>query len=178
MQIQDAVDGMRVVRDFADRPLDTTDLRALLHAGRRTASSKNQQRWDFVVVRDRERLTTLSGAGRFGGHLAGAAAGIALVVPSPAVDDAASVLWDLGRAAQSMTLAAWDRGIGSCPTTVYDPEVAADVLGLPDDRWCPFILSFGYPADPSVLTAPLRAGGRDTLTEVVHGETWDGALTL
>lgn len=176
MQIQGAIDGMRVVRHYADRPLRADDLRTILNAARRTASSKNRQRWDFVVVRDRDRLGALSESGEFGAHLARAAAGIALVVPAPTVDDAPSVLWDLGRAAQNMTIAAWDRGIGSCPTTVYHPEVCVRELGLPADRWCPFILSFGYPADPAVFTAPARPGGRIPLAEVAHGETWGTPL--
>ena len=81
-------------------------------------------------------------------------------------------LWDLGRAAQNMVLAAWELGIGSVPATVYDLELASRLLGLPDDQRCDFLLSFGYPADPSVLTAPNRAGGRRPLDEVVHEDTW------
>ena len=58
------------------------------------------------------------------------------------------------------------------PATVYDLDLAARLLGLPDDRRCDFLLSFGYPADPATLSAPNRAGGRVTLEEVVR-ETMD-----
>jgi len=37
---------------------------------------------------------------------------------------------------------------------------------------CEYVLSFGYPADASVLTAPKRAGGRRPLSELVHAERW------
>ena len=37
---------------------------------------------------------------------------------------------------------------------------------------CEHILSFGYPADPGVLTAPLRPGGRRPLDEVRYRERW------
>jgi nitroreductase len=83
-----------------------------------------------------------------------------------------SVMWDLGRAAQNMVLAAWELGIGSVPATVYDHELAGRLLGLPADQRCDFLLSFGYPADPSKLTAPNRAGGRLPLDAVVHEERW------
>jgi len=55
-------------------------------------------------------------------------------------------MWDLGRAAQNMTLAAWELGVGSVPATVYNQDLARGLLGYPADRWCEFLLSFGLPA--------------------------------
>ena len=51
-------------------------------------------------------------------------------------------------------------------------EVGSRILGYPDDRHCAFILSFGYPADPSDLDRPRRTGGRQPLEALVHRETW------
>ena len=81
-------------------------------------------------------------------------------------------MWDLGRAAQNMTLAAWDMGVGSRPGTVYDQAACRDALGYPADHHCEFILSFGYPVDPTDLTRPLKAGGRRDLASIVHRERW------
>ena len=69
-------------------------------------------------------------------------------------------------------LAAWELGVGSCPATVYDQSIAREVLGFPEDRFCGYVLSFGYPADETDLTRPPKAGGRRPLDEVVHRETW------
>jgi len=110
--------------------------------------------------------------GRYAGHLAGSAAAVALVTPDPSGPRGKSIMWDLGRAAQNMVLAAWDLGIGSVPATVYDHKLAARLLGLPADQDCSFILSFGYPADTSELTAPNRRGGRRSLDEVMREERW------
>lgn len=171
--IEAAIASLRVVRTFADRPLDPADLDAITAAGRRASSSKNQQRWDFIVITDRDRLRALSSVGRFAGHLAGAAAAIALVTPDPRAPGAPlSVLWDLGLASQNMILVAWGRGIGSCPATVYDHALAAELLDLPAGMACEYLLSFGYPADPTDLTRPLRPGGRRSLDEIVHRERW------
>ena len=52
----DAVRTKRAVRAFADRPIAQDELDRILAAGRRAHSSKNLQRWAFIVVRDRERL--------------------------------------------------------------------------------------------------------------------------
>jgi nitroreductase len=167
-----AINTVRVVRRFAPRPLDESQLQRILHAGRRAGSSKNQQRWAFVVARDRDHLRELSKVGEFASHLAGAAAAIALVTPEATGHTRDSIMWDCGRAAQNMMLAAWELGIGSVPATVYDHALAAQLLGLPRDRRCDFLLSFGYPEDESKLTAPNRAGGRLSLAEVVHAERW------
>jgi nitroreductase len=161
-----AIDTVRVVRRFADRPLGPDHLRRILDAARRTGSSKNEQDWAFIVVSDRDHLAALAAVGPYARHLAGAAVAIALIVPNG--DDA----WDLGRAAQDMVLAAWELGIGSVPATVYEPELASRLLDLPDDWVCPYLLSFGYPADAAILARPNRAGGRKALTEIVHVERW------
>ena len=173
METWTAINTIRVVREFADRPIDPAHLVRILNAGRRTASSKNRQDWAFVVVRDRAHLRELAAVGRYASHLGGAPLAIALVRPSAQTEhQLTTYLWDLGRAAQDMVLAAWELGIGSVPATVYDLDLAARLLGLPDDRRCDFLLSFGYPADPSVLRAPNRAGGRVALEEVVREERW------
>lgn len=173
MDVEEAVSRLRTVRHFASDPLADDDLKAILDAGRHAGSSKNLQRWTFVVVTDRERLQALSKVGHFAGHLSGAAAAIAFVTPDPHAPDAPlSVTWDLGLAAQNMMLVAWERGVGSCPATVYDHEHCRSVLGYPADQHCEYILSFGYPAHPGAQTRPPRSGGRRTLAQVVRWERW------
>ena len=173
MDTWQAIDTTRAVRKFEDRPLEPEHLARILQAGRRSGSSKNEQNWDFVVCTDRAHLVELSAVGPYAQHLAGAAAAIALVTPDPATAEAPlSVMWDLGRAAQNMTLAAWELGIGSVPATVYDQPLVRELLSLPPGRHCEFLLSFGYPANPEALTWKKRAGGRKPLEAIVHHERW------
>jgi nitroreductase len=173
MSVWDAVSSRRVVRRFADRPLEDEHLDRILRAGRRANSSKNQQRWAFIVARDRDHLRELAEVGPWAGHVAGAAAAIALVTPDPARSGVPlSVMFDLGMAADSMILTAWELGIGSVPATVYEQALARTLLGYPEDHHCEFLLSFGYPLDPDELTRPLQAGGRRPLEDIVHEERW------
>jgi nitroreductase len=168
-----AIASKRAIRRFTDRPLDEATVVAILDAGRHAGSSKNQQRWAFIVCRDREHLRELAAVGPYAGHLAGAAVAIALVTPEPrGSGDPLSIMWDLGQAAQNMMLAAWELGIGSVPATVYDHDLARRLLAYPADQHCEFLLSFGYPADAAELTRPPRGGGRRTLSELVHEERW------
>ncbi len=173
METWTAIRTIRVVRKFRPDPLPAELVDRILDAGRHAGSSKNEQRWGFVSVTDRGTLARLSRVGPYAGHLAGASAAIALVTPDPKLVDAPlSVMWDLGRAAQNMVLTAWEAGVGSVPATVYEHDMARDILGIPPDHHCEFILSFGYPADAEKLTRPPKAGGRKGFQDVTHRERW------
>jgi len=173
MDVWTAIRTKRMVRRFELRPLAPEHLTRIVDAGRHAGSSKNQQNWDFVVVEDRDRLRHLSQVGPYAGHLAGAAAAVALVTPDPRAPGASlSLAWDAGLAAENMMLAAWELGVGSCPATVYEQAVARDALGFPENRFCGWILSLGYPADPEDLTRPPKQGGRKPFEAVVHRERW------
>jgi nitroreductase len=171
VDVEQAVNRIRAIRHFAPRQLPDEELRAILDAGRRAGSSKNLQRWQFIVVRDRDRLHMLATVGESAAHLAGGATAVALITPDPHAPGAPlSITWDLGRAAQNMMLVAWNRGIGSVPATVHDQELRRAILGYAAHEHCQFILNFGYPAERRLVDRAPRAGGRRSLDEVVR---WD-----
>lgn len=172
VDILDAIDGLRVVRTYRPDPLEPGALRRIVDAGRHAGSSKNLQRWAFVTVTDRATIARLAGVGPYTRHVPGAAAVIAIVTPTLKPGDPLSVIWDSGRAAQNMVLAAWALGIGSCPVTVYEQPFVREVLGLPDDRHCEYLLALGHPADADDLVRAPRAGGRLGIDDVLHEERW------
>ena len=79
MDTWDAIRSRRNVRSHTDQPIDAAQLDRILEAARRTPSSQNQQRWDFVVCTERQQLEALAGVWRGAGHVATSAATIALV---------------------------------------------------------------------------------------------------
>jgi nitroreductase len=164
MNVSDAIRTMRAVRSFTDQPVPEETIRAIVNAGRRAQSSKNTQPWQFVVVRDKETLKQLSECGMFAQHLAGAAFAVALISPNPTG-------LDIGQAVAFMQVQAWELGIGSCIASIYEPERARGILGVPNDLHFDLALSFGYP-DPAQQPSTPRAGGRKPLDEVVHWEKW------
>ena len=163
----------RAVRSFAERPIEPEKLERILNAGRRAPSSMNHQRWSFVLCTERATLRRLATVGDYAGHLAGAAAGIALITPDATEDsEVESIAFDLGHCAQNMMLAAWELGIGSVHATVYDEGLARQILGYPEGHRCRYVFSFGYPANPDDLTRRPSKGGRKPLAEIVHRERW------
>ena len=170
--VWEAIAHKRAIRRFTTEPLAPDHLDRILEAGRHAGSSKNRQRWTFIVCRDRAHLLELSEVGPYADHIAGAAVAIALVTPDPTPTSGRSIQFDLGLAAENMMLAAWELGIGSVPATVYEPELARRLLGYPAGHACEYLLSFGYPADRDDLTRPPRKGGRLPLGELVREERW------
>ena len=106
MDALQAINSLRVVRSYTSQHLSDDELRAIVDTARKTGSSKNTQRWDFITISDRESLRRLGGVTPYAKHLPGAGAAIAQIVAAPNPEHARSVMWDLGRAAQNITLAA------------------------------------------------------------------------
>jgi nitroreductase len=175
METWDAIRTRRNVRSFDDRRLPDEHLDRIVAAAALAPSSMNEQRWAFVVCRDRERLTELAGVGDYTDHIADAAAAIAFLAPK--ADDIAereSIAFDLGQAVENAMLAAWELGIGSCHGSVYDEPRVRDLLEYPSEMTCDLVVSFGYPEDPASLAPPGSAGGRRPLGELRHEERFGG----
>lgn len=170
MDVSEAIRTKRAVRKFKDEALPVDVVKAILNAGRRSQSSKNEQGWQFIAIQDKEILKSLSECGQWAGHLAGAALGVAILTPDPAAKF--QTMFDAGQAAAFMQLAAWELGVGSVPASIYEPEKAREILGFPPEWHLRIALSFGYPLEEERLTAAPKKGGRRSLEEVVHWERW------
>lgn len=173
MDVIEAIRMKRAIRTFKPDPLPQESVNTILQAGRRAQSSKNTQPWQFIILKDKSRLSALAECGTYAGHLAGAAIAIAILTPDPS--QRWSIMFDAGQAAAYMQLAAWNLGIGSCLATIYDHDKARQILNYPEDVYLNVALSFGYPADPDDLVREPRAGGRKQFEEIVHWETWQSS---
>jgi nitroreductase len=162
MSVAEAIRRKRAVRTYTADAVPEAIIEAVLHAGRRAQSSKNSQPWTFILVTDQEQLRRLSTAGTYAAHLTGAAFAVVLVAPT-------RTEFDLGQAAAYMQLAATAHGVGSCITTLHNETVARSILEVPDELTCRWSIAFGYPAE---APAPLKAGGRKSLDDVVRRERY------
>lgn len=170
MKVSEAIRTKRAVRKFQDKPLPEDVVNAILNAGRRSQSSKNEQGWQFIAIRDRSTLKALSECGQWAGHLAGAAFAVAILTPEPTAKF--QTMFDAGQAAAFMQLAAWELGVGSVPASIYEFGKARQILGFPSEWHLRIALSFGYPLDEEKLSAAPKKGGRRSLEEMVHWDRW------
>jgi len=171
METWDAIRARRNVRSYQTEPVPAADLDRIAEAGWRAPSASNRQHWDFVLVTDPDQLRELSTVWRGAGHIAGAAAAIALVIPETD-DDHTRLLdyYDLGQATFAMILTAADLGIGTGHSSVGDQDQARKILGVPAGHQVAFLIGVGYPADRPLR--PIMTPSRRPFAEVVHHGHW------
>jgi nitroreductase len=158
----DLIVKLRAVREFKPDTLGDDDLGAILEAARWTGSSKNRQDWSFIVVTG-DRLHGLAEHGDYTDPIRTSAATIVLV------KEEGGNLFDIGRAAQNIMLAAKTTGVASCPITLHRANQAREFLGAPEGTETRYAVALGYPA---ARATPSRFGGRKPAEAVVRYERY------
>jgi nitroreductase len=153
--------GLRAIRDYQKKSLEPEHLDAILDAARWTGSSKNRQDWSFVVVDEANRLQGLAEHGDFTQPVRDSAATIVLV------KEPGGNMFDIGRAAQNIMLAAKTQGVASCPITLHRSDDARAYLGLGADQVVMYAVALGY---PTADAQPRNYGGRKSSKDVVRAD--------
>lgn len=164
MDVYECIRSRRTVRDYKPDPIPPEALYKILQAARWAPSSSNTQKWHFIVVQDRDTLTTLGNIAAQGTFIAQAPVAIAVVM-----DDAPRPQLDAGRALQQMELMAWSQGIGMCFVGVRDPEqqrAVKELLDIPEAMELITVLPFGY-RDAGVKR---QGTPRAPMEEIAHWE--------
>jgi nitroreductase len=171
MQTQDAIRARRNVRSYRPDPVPDADLDQIADAAWRAPSASNRQHWTFIIVTDPDQLRSLSTVWQGAGHIAGAAAAIAVIVPQTD-DDRTRLIdyYDLGQATYAIAVAAADLGIGTGHAGVGDQDEARKILGVPADQDVAFLIGVGYPADRPLR--PIARPNRRPIGEVVRRGRW------
>ncbi len=175
MDTLEAIFSRKSVRSYTERPISEADMHTILEAGMSGPSCVNARDWAFIVVRDRETLCKMADAnGVPATPLRTAAAAILVCGDLSRAFPPAQEYWviDGAIAAQNMTLAAWELGIGSVWLGTW-PQMdrvkrQAELFGLPENVVPHSILALGYPDEKANAAWPKRnwEEGR------VHSEWW------
>ena len=164
----------RQFREYTDQPLTEEELDALADVARWSGSSRNQQPWRFIVIRDIPTIRAIAEVGMPQTRsLHTATAAMAIVLPA---DPARSVsdAYDDGRVAERVLTGASMLGLGAGIAWIRRDVIDAvrPLLGLPPDRMVRTILSLGHPSEAA--RRPKSAPGQARLPrdEVVFKERW------
>jgi nitroreductase len=131
----------RTTRAFLSTEVPQQTIRHILEAGRLTPSARNLQPWHFVAIQDKGMLKQLGALCTSGRFIEQASCAVA-VVTDPANN------WheiDGARAVQSMELAGWNEGVGTCWIGSMNRDRIKELLGIPESLHLLTILPFGYP---------------------------------
>lgn len=158
---------VRQTRDFRSDAVPDGALRDILDVARWSGSGMNRQPWQFHVVHDRALLEQIAQAAPNAGHVAGAAAAIAISMPgkSPEMD-----AYDEGRVAERILAAATALGLAAGIGWVA-AEGRAEVrrlLGITERRLVRTVVSLGYPSEDALKPKSAPGEARKPLDELVH----------
>ena len=169
MELMRAIQGRRSIRKYRPDPVTEADLNYILEAARWAPSWANTQCWQFIIVRDAalkaklaetlpeknparpaflQAPVIIAACGRKG--IAG------FFKESPATDKGDWLLFDLGLALQNLTLAAFEKGLGTVHVGFFDSKKAEAVLQVPQGITVVELLPLGYP-DADAKITPRKA---------------------
>jgi nitroreductase len=164
--------GLRAVRHFRPEPVAREALDDILEVARWSGSASNRQPWAFIVITNRATLDALATMG-YAGHLTSAPLAIAIVMDGePGREE--HEIWDEGRVAERIMLAAAAHRLGACIGWLQGDGIAQGkaLLGVPADRRLRTVISIGHVDEPQQRARPKPPQARKPLTELVHWERW------
>ncbi len=159
------------VRSYTKRPVSKKMLAEILEAGQLAPTACNIQPFRFVVVKEKENLAALAES-YFAEWFTEAPLVIAIcTTPGQAWqrkkhDDKNYADVDGAIAADHMTLAAEELGLGTCWVGAFNPKIVRKVLGLPRSAEPLVMLTVGHPNEKP------RPKTRKSLDELVNYENW------
>jgi nitroreductase len=155
----------RSIRKFTDEQVSEEVMLSILEAGRLSPSATNTQPWHFIVARDRKakEACTFAGFNRFAVDASFVVVGV--YKKSEAVMERYSLM-DVTIALQSMVIAGWVQGVGSCWMGAFDENNLRNSLNLPADARIVGAIAFGMPAEMP------KQPPKKTLDEIVHFDEW------
>ena len=136
----------RSIRKYTSQPVEQEKIDYVLQCALMSPSSKRTNGWEFIVIRDEQRLRQLSGLRTYGsGMFDTAMAGIVVAMDASLTDT-----WqaDGAIAAEHILLAAEEQGLGACWCQVYQREGAEETVRtmchIPERLNILCVISLGY----------------------------------
>lgn len=170
MDVIDAIQTRKSVREFLDKPVEEEKLKLVLEAARQAPSASNRQEWRFVVVRDlalREKLAQAAGSQAFVGQAP-------VIIAACAETDGHRMTCgepcypiDVAIALDHLTLRAVELGLGTCWIGKFNAEEVKRLLGIPAGIRVVQLMPLGYPARPEAIRK-----NRLSFEQIVKYEHW------
>lgn len=157
----------RDTRSYTDRMVEPDVLDRVLNAARLAGSAKNVQPVRVVTVTDSATKEALKAGGDYATWIDQAPV---LAVFTVTEDAGPRRLFDIGRHAQNLMVAANAEGLTSCPVTLHHQDAVRSVLGIPAEVEAPMLVSLGWP--DSMEPPAAIAGPRVALDSYAMAERW------
>jgi len=140
MEVIECISTLSSIRNYKDKQVPDDKIKTVLEAARVAPSAHNDQPWQFILVKDRQKLEDLGRYCLSGSFVTRSSFAVVILTDK-------SSKWheiDGTRAIQNMVIAAWSLGIGSCWIGRIDAGGISEYLGIPAEWHILTVLPFGY----------------------------------
>jgi nitroreductase len=164
LNVLNAIKKRRSIRKYNKKPIPEKELMELLEVARLAPSGANRQPWEIILVRDeagKKALVPLCKDQKFIADCSVLLVGV----------DNPEQKWqrvDLAIAFDHITLAAVERGLGTCWIGAFDREAVARYLKVPEGKVVTACLTLGYPAEEP------EPRHRKEMDDLFHWEEYGG----
>lgn len=170
METMENIYTRRSIRCYQNRPIERTVMEEVLSAAQMAPSWKNTQTVHYLVV---ERISPawdgiLACLPPYNEKTASTAQAMVIMTSKKARcgyerDGSFTTkkgdrweMFDAGIAAQTLCLAAWDKGLGTCIMGIYDEDKLPALLHIPEEQYITALITLGYP-DQTPVTPKRKA---------------------
>ena len=166
MSVMETLATRRTYRRFEQKPVPQDVVEDIIEALRLSSCGANRQAVRLVIVRKPEDVAKVQPLVKWAAYLPpeqGTPKSDELPTLYVAVLQDTSIPGDLntdtGIALANMTLAAWDKGVGSCIMGAINKPALTELLHIQEPEKLAFMIAFGYPAHKATVVPLTEATG-------------------
>jgi len=157
--IYEKITGRRTIRKYAQKTVPSELLLKCVDAARLSPSGANRQPLKYVIVNDKELLSDVFHTLRWAGYLPDYGpseeempqAYIIILLDKTIRESCGH---DAGISAMSISMVAYDAGLGSCILGAVDREKLRKILNVPESFDIVLVVAIGYPVEKPVVDKP------------------------
>lgn len=154
--LMELLETRRTYRRFEQREIPQDIVDEILTAARLASSAANRQPLSYIVVKDADQVAEVFSHTKWAGALPPEQGQpkegerpVLFIAVVENTDINPNCDTDAGLAIGNMTLAAWNRGVGSCMIGACNKPALAEMFGLTQQQTLHTVVAFGYPAHVS-----------------------------
>ncbi len=155
----------RTYRRFEQKEVSQEIIDEILIAARLASSAANRQPLSYIVVKDAAKVADVFEYTKWGGALPPELGQpkenerpVLFIAVVQNTDINPNCDTDAGLAISNMTLAAWNKGVGSCIIGACNKEKLSELFGLSETQKLHTVVAFGYPSHVSSIVDLERDG--------------------
>lgn len=156
MDFMELLTTRRTYRRFEQREISQKIVDEILTAARLSSSGGNRQPLTYIVVKEAGMVNQVFAQSRWAAYLPPEQGQpkegerpVLFIAVVENLNISSDCDTDAGLAIGNMTLAAWNRGVGSCIIGACNKPVLSEMFGLTGEQKLHTVIAFGYPAHTS-----------------------------